>query len=728
MSDVSNFFTGSRWISEYIRKRGWPHAPVFRKCFTAGKFAKAECAICGLGYFELRINGRKVGNDLFVPCNTRYDVRSEYMVYDVSEYLVEGENVVDVILGNGTFCQITNDVFRSEHAIWKSDPKFLLDLQLDGQSVLVSDRAWKVAHGPIVSNSIRTGEDYDARLELAPWQPGEEPDPEVWNRVYITNSPGGNLSRCYAPPCRVMQSLEPVASWPLEDGSVVYDFGANIAGNCEICVSGSAGSCVTLVHGEKLSEKRDLDNAHIGLYTFDEKFQHDSYTLNSEPQQVWSPSFGYHGFQYVKVMITGDARLEKITARFIHSAFEAIPPAVTSNKVLNQLVEMNLRSYLANFVNHPTDCPHREQMGWTGDTQLAAELGLWHFKSKDNYRSYLDSMRDCQRLDGQIPGMVPYSDHWQFGPVWDGVLIILPYMIWQFTGDAAAVRENYAAGKKLMGYFATLAVDDAIEIGPGDWCHVDQSKAITGFVDATAYYCHCARCMAAMAPLAGAADEAAEWQALAERIKKAFQREFCPGGGHCAGDQSTALALALLFDLAPEDEKAAMAAKLNERIVSINYHADFGITGAKAVPRALAGFGYFDSALKLLTQKEYPGWGYWLEQGATSFWETWNGEQSRNHVMFGDMGAWVWEYAGGVQPLAAGAGFKRFAVKPPVTDELESFAGEYPTANGRIIWKWQKTSGITRGHLTVPDGCVAEVTLPGQAVQILSGGTHTLEW
>ena len=165
-------FDGAYWISEYIRKRGWAHAPVFRKRFNVENFSEAQCAICGLGFFELRLNGRKVSEDLMTPTITRYDVHCEYLLYDVTDYLVPGENIVEVVLGNGMFNQITNDVFRSEHPIWKSDPKFILNLLVDNRSVLVSDRDWLVAHGPIVSNSIRTGEKFDARIKLADWVPG----------------------------------------------------------------------------------------------------------------------------------------------------------------------------------------------------------------------------------------------------------------------------------------------------------------------------------------------------------------------------------------------------------------------------------------------------------------------------------------------------------------------------------------------------------------------------
>ena len=177
-------FGAARWITEYLRKAGGKHAPVFRKRFTVGKaFAKAECAICGLGHFELKINNRKVSEDLFTPGFTRYDRRAEYYIYDVTEYLQTGENIAEVTLGNNWFNQSAVDIFRSEGQDWRSDPKFLLNLVCDNESILVSDPSWLVAHGPILENTIRTGERFDARKILPPWQADETPDPNTWKRV-----------------------------------------------------------------------------------------------------------------------------------------------------------------------------------------------------------------------------------------------------------------------------------------------------------------------------------------------------------------------------------------------------------------------------------------------------------------------------------------------------------------------------------------------------------------
>ncbi len=723
-----NVFAGAHWIAEYIRRRAWTHSPVFRKRFTVDHPERAQCAVCGLGFFELYLNGRKVGNDLMTPAFTRYDVRCEYYVYEVGAYLKPGENVAEIRLGNGFYNQGINDILRSECAMWKNDPRFLLKLTSAAQTLLVSDEQWLVAHGPILNNSIRTGECYDARRELADWLPGDTPDPKIWHRVYRSDSPGGELTLATAPPCRVVRKLAPAARWITRDGAQILDFGENIAGNCEIKVSGAAGQSIRLIHGEKLNDERDLDNSHIGLYTFAGDFQTDRYTLAGRGSERWSPTFGYHGFQYVKVFADPGVVLQRIEARVIRSDFAEIGAVNTSDPTLNELVVMARRSYESNFVNLPTDCPHREKFGWTGDAQLMCELGLWYYRSDANYRAWLHSMRDCQRRSGQVPGIVPLGQHWQFGPVWDSALILIPFQVWKFTGDREIVRENYAAGRALMNYFASLAQNDLIEFGPGDWCHVHQEQAIPGIVDASAYYFVCAQAMAVMAEIAGCGAEQSVWRELAARIRTAFQEQFYHGDGHYCRDEVTALGLALECGLAAPEDRGRVAFRLDELVRRNECRADFGIVGAKVVPRALAHCGYFDTALRLLTQRQYPGWGWWLEQGATSFWETWRGEMSRNHVMFGDVGAWCMEYACGVRPEIAAPGFRHFTVSPPESRLLTSCEMNYHTPHGLLAWRWHGENGAFEGELRVPEGCRATFRPPHRAEVELDVGIHRMAW
>ncbi len=717
------------WIAEFIRKTGQAHGPVFRKQFTAGKIKNAECRICGLGFFELYINGCKIGDDVMTPDFTRYDRHALYYVYNVSKQLRQGENIAEIRLGNGFFNEVDPDVWRCEGAEWRSDPKFIMNLVADGQSILVSDTSWLVAEGPVTFNGIRTGEHYDARRQIPDWMPGETPDQTIWNRVYRTDSPGGELVPARGVPCRLTQRLAPVKTWKLHNNAQIFDFGVNIAGFTEIEVVGEAGAKVIIDHAERLNPAGDLDNIHNAQYTLKGDFQRNIYTLQGRADgERWHPAFTYHGFQFAKITIDGNAELRTVTGCVVRSGFDEIGAVETSVPMLNRIVECAKRSYESNFVGMPTDCPHREKLGWTGDAALACELGLWFYRAAGNYRDWLQSMGDCQRPSGQVPGIVPIAKHWQFGPVWDGALILIPYEVYRFTGDSQIVCENYAAGVRLMEYFDSLAQQDLIEFGPGDWCHVERERAIAPEIDASAIWKLCADCMRQMAPIAGHDADVAHWAELSRRIAAAFHAKYYHGDGHYALDEMTALALALTAQITPPGEVAPTAARLNKLVCDNQYRIDFGIVGAKYVPRALAAHGYIDTALELLTQPEFPGWGWWIRQGATTLWETWLGHQSLNHVMFGDVGAWTMEFALGLAPDDKAPGFKHFFATIPDCGKLEHASGTHLSPHGEIHFAWRRT-GERRWHveLHVPDGCQATVNCPGGSPMNLAGGTHEFD-
>ena len=253
-NNKQNVWGKARWIGAHVRCSSLEYAPVFRRRFIAKPFKKAVCAICGLGHFQLKINGKLVSSDLMTPAFTRYDVRVEYYLYDCTEFIQAGENVIEVMLGNGMFNPVTIDKFHSERREWRSDPKFILNLQLDNESALVSDTSWYSAAGAITENSIRTGEKFDANRQLPEWEVGEKIDENVWSKAVISDAPGGKLDQATAPACRVIAELEVEKTWQLPDGAVMYMFPENIAGNCRLTVDGEAGSVVRLEHGELLQQ------------------------------------------------------------------------------------------------------------------------------------------------------------------------------------------------------------------------------------------------------------------------------------------------------------------------------------------------------------------------------------------------------------------------------------------------------------------------------------------
>ncbi|MCL1909541.1 MAG: family 78 glycoside hydrolase catalytic domain, partial [Kiritimatiellaeota bacterium] len=356
-------------------------APLFRREFTLGaKPVSATLRVCGLGFHEARVNGAKVGDHVLDPVPTQYDVRTRYVTHDITAMLRKGANAVGVMLGNGWYNCHTAEVWHFDKASWRDYPKLLLQLDItlaNGKSVRVcSDPEWRFAEGPVRFDALRNGEFYDAREERPGWDaPGF--DDSAWARAIIVPGPGGALEEQTAPPCKVFETIKPVCGVGrvVRPGVTLFDFGVNIAGWVRLTAKGEAGREVVLRYGERVNEAGELDQKSISGLIMAGEIQTDRYTFKGGATETWEPRFTYHGFQYVQAEnLPPGATLE---ARVVRSAFAEAGSIETSDETLNKLVEITLRAYRSNFVGIPTDCPHREKNGWTGDAQLASHTGIF---------------------------------------------------------------------------------------------------------------------------------------------------------------------------------------------------------------------------------------------------------------------------------------------------------------------------------------------------------------
>jgi alpha-L-rhamnosidase len=704
-------------------------APFFRKKFAIErKLADAEISICGLGYYELYINGRKVGDHVLDPVVTQYDKRVRYVVYDVAEYLVHGENVIGVILGNGWYNCHTAEVWHFDKASWRDYPKFSLGLKADNRTVLISDTTWKCSSGPIVFDGLRNGETYDARLELDGWL-SPDYDDSTWQHVARVAPPGGILEEQTMPPCKVMQTIPYCEQWCTPTGDKLYDFGQNLTGWVRIEVSGDAGAELVIRYGERLKADRSIDQEHIGMYILSGDVQTDRYILKGSGEEIWEPRFTYHGFQYVQISVVGKAEIHQIEARFVYTSFEQTGQLLCANTVLNDLQECTLRSYRGNFTGIPTDCPHREKNGWTGDAQLAAETGLFNFNAASSYEHWIDSLADIQRPGGQLPGIAP-SAGWGYngagGPAWDSALLLIPWYIYLYTGRTYAIKKHYNAMKKYVDYCSRMADDNIVSFGLGDWCHVDKKRIVDVALTSTAYYYVDALLIAKFAELQGHTEDWRCYTELAAEIKKAFNKRFYRGAGIYAKGEQTAMACALYQGLVDHEEKSKVVQKLVDAVNQNNVKPDFGILGAKYVPRALGENGYVALAYKLISQSDFPGWGYWLKQGATTLWENWNGEASRNHIMFGDISAWMYQYLAGIRPDPENPGFKNIIIQPNPVPGLKWVRATCKTPAGEISVSWKLIENSFKLDIELPEHITAIVKMPDETISMIKHGKHHL--
>ncbi|MDH4202828.1 MAG: family 78 glycoside hydrolase catalytic domain [Phycisphaerae bacterium] len=702
--------------------------PLLRKSFQAGKrVRRATVYVCGLGYYELRINGTQIGDYTLAPDYTRYDRRVIYNTFDVTDDIRRGENVLGVMLGHGWYDMHTRATWNFDRAPWRGNPTLLLRLNLEyedgSRASVVSDASWQgITTGPIVFDSIRNGETYDARREKTGWDmPGYR---ERWPGVKVMTAPAGVLHAQQSPPVKVMITIKPVSVDEVRPGVFRFDFGQNMSGRSELRVSGPAGTEIKLVHRERLNPDGSLFEEN-GKYVFSGPFQTDTYILKGKGEEVWSSRFGYHGFRYVEVEgWPGTPTLENLRAHVVHTAFETVGTFRCSNPLLNQIQTNTLWSYLGNFVSIPTDCPHREKNGWTGDAHLAAETGLMNFRSAAAYAKWMNDLKDEQRSDGSYAAIIPTSGWgYNIGPSWDCAYPHIVWYLYQYCGDERVVEEHYENLKRYMDFLQSRAKGHIVSYKLGDWCPplgADNSSPCPVYLTSTGYYYKDAQLMARMAALLNKDEDASKYNALAELIaealnKKAYDSKTGLYDGSCQTSQLTALYQGFAVD------REKVLDQLVKMIDKADGHLDCGILGTKYLLRVLSECGRTDLAYRIATQTTFPSWGYWIEQGATTLWERWDGKNSQNHIMFGDISAWAYANLGGIAPDKEQPGFKHVIMHPVPVEGLDWVKAEHTGPYGRIVSHWKIENGVYIHEVTVPVSTAARVYVPDTGTVTESG-------
>lgn len=723
----------AKWIARTTDTNSQP-APLLRRAFKLdGKLKQARAYICGLGYYELYLNGAKVGDHLLDPGYTRYDRRALYVTYDVTDHLKSGENAMGVILGNGWLNCHTKAVWNFHEAPWRAAPKLLLHLRVeytDGRSeTIVSDESWQCATGPIIFDSIYGGETYDARLEQRGWDTTGF-DASRWEEVKLVDAPSGRLAAQMMPAIKVHEVLQPVKITEAKPGVFIVDVGQNLAGMAELRVKGPTGARVQMRYGERLFPNGSLDTRdmeqHVKKLGKEQQHQTDTFILKGGgEEESYASRFTYHGFQYIEVTgFPGTPTLDNFRARFIHSAVPKAGEFTCSNPMLNRIQRATEWAFLSNLHGIPTDCPHREKNGWTGDAHLACEQAQFNFFPAAVHQKWINDLGDEQKPTGALPGIVPTAG-WGYafgsGPAWDSAFLLIPYYQYLYYGDTENFRRHYDGMKRYVDYLTTRAKDGIVKIGLNDWAPW-KTKTEAAITD-TAYYYVDARIVALAAELLGNKDDARKYTELAAGIRAAFNQRFYHADTALYDNGSqTALSCALYQGLVEPENQARVLANLVAAVEKSGNHIDTGILGTKYMLNTLLENGRVDVAYRMIAQKDQPSWGWWLEQGATTLWEQWNGTESRNHIMFGDVSAWFYKALAGIQPDPQAPGFKHFFIRPQVLGDLTSARGEYHSIRGRILSEWTLENELFKLRVVVPPGTRATVRAPGASTDTVSEG------
>jgi len=704
-----------------------PPSPMLRKTFAiSNSVSRATAYICGLGYCELQLNGLKVGDHVLDPSYTRYDYHAYYTTYDVTTNLVQGQNAIGVQLANGFYNQWAADEWNTYNAPWRALPQMIMELVVqytDGTTnVIVTDPTWKASTGPLVLDTTRLGEVYDARLEQTGWSTAGFND-SAWSNAIATVGIAGTLLAPDAEPVKVFQSVNPVRIIPVsgQPGVYTFDFGQNLVGWGQLKVSGPAGTSVKMIYGELTNSDNSVNQSNInGLVCINQSvglkpyFQADTYILKGSGTETCAPRFTYHGFRYAQVTgLPSAPTTNTLVAQVVHTAFDPAGSFQCSSDLLNRIETNAIWSYLGNFAGYPTDCPHREKNGWTADAQLGCEMGLTHFDSAAAYTRWLKEFGPAQLSSGELFGVLPNAD-WGpgSGPSWEAAVLLVPWFVYQHTGDAGILTNNYEAMKDYVNYEISVATNDIVSYGLGDWSPANTVTPIA--VTDTAYYYQSAVILAQAAALMGNMADSAQYSNLAVQISASFNSTFYDtNSAEYSGGTQTAQACALYQGLASSNQVGAVAGALAIAVGQNNNTIDTGVLGAKALLRALCDNGHSDTAMALALQTNYPSWGYQVLQGATTLWETWNGTgafDSHNHIFFGDVSAWFMEYLAGIRP--GSPGYQSVIIKPEITGAIAWAQATHNSPYGTISNAWQISGPGIVMSVVIPPNSTGTIYLP----------------
>jgi len=719
----------SDWEGEWIGTDASISAPLLRKDFEIDKEVKtARAYIAGLGWYELYINGQRVGDHVLDPATTGYEKRVLYVTYDVTEMLKSGQNALGVMLGNGWYSEPGRNRYSDS-------PRLLMQVNVeftDGSVINVStNRTWKASEGPITRNDLYCGETYNAMLEKPGWDAAGYDD-SGWGHAVNRGNPGGELRSQLLPPIKVNETIEPVKLTNPKPGIYVYDLGQLFGGWARLRFTGAAGTRVTIRYSDRFSEETGLINQEhwTGGHSYPET---DFYILKGDGEETYEPRFTYHPVRYVQIEgYNGELTIKDLEGRVVYSSVDMSGDFQCSHPRVNSIHRNTVWTVKNGLFGIPLDCLHREHWGWTDPATIAGSLYPRKYMPAF-WMKWLNDIKDAQRDDGAVPDFAPTYPGDRSDPAWGGNYPILVWYLHQYYDDNRILEEHYDGMKRWLEYLASIADGHIVTKGhygdhmlPGDSPGVEEfiSKETPPPLVWTGYYYIDAVIVSRIADLLGKTDEVERYGRLAEEIKDAFNSKWLneDTNQYVAGSQ-TANLLALITGIVPEASKDGVIENIIESITKkYNGHLHTGNTGTTCLLDALTEYGYGDVLYEAVTTPNYPSWGYMVEQGATTIWESW-GQGSRaggseNMIMWATVDEFFYNDLAGIQgpdyhrPGYMTPGFREICIKPYVPDELEHASASIRTVRGMVSAGWKKADGSLTLDVTIPVNSEAKVSVP----------------
>ncbi len=712
-------------------------APLFRKEFIIKNPIKsAKLYITSAGYYIASINKKRVGKNVLDPAWTDYKKKIYYSEYDVTSYVKNGNNCIGVILGNGFYNPLPLRMWgrinlRKETNVGK--PTFISKLLItykNGESKeIVSDSTWKYALGPIIKNSVYLGVAYDANKEVEHWNVAGYND-KLWENAKISPSPGGKLEKAFFPPVQVIKKITPHKIYSPEPDIWIVDMGVNFTGTYKIKLSGKMGDTITFKFGERIYKNGKLNPMTAvtgqikkrgtgGPGAPDVAWQIDSYIIGKDSSKWYSPEFTYHVYRYMEISgMKKKPKISDIQGLFIHSNVSSKNSFNSSLDLLNSIQEATKRTFLGNLISVQSDCPGREKFGYGGDLNATSESFIYNFDMQSFYRKtiydWVDAMNDSIFID-----TAPFVGINYCGLSWESAFLITQYYLYLYYNDTEIIKELYTLNNEWMDKAARIHPDGIVDQGLSDH---ESLEPVPVELTGTLHYLQSTRIMKLFSSLMDDKVNVERYDKLSQKLEKIIKARFWDQPVQGKINRQTLFASLLYHDIIPHPENEAAKDSLLKAVENgPSGHFNTGIFGTKYILETLSKQISPDSVFNIVNSTSYPGWGYMIDQGATTIWETWKESDnyfSNSHPMFGVVTEWYYRWLGGIRPDPKHPGFKEFIINPSTPKGLDFVNCTYYSPYGKIVSNWKKESSKSyRYEISIPKESVANVSLPISSFQ-----------
>jgi alpha-L-rhamnosidase len=714
-------------------------APWLRKTFELrARPRHAFVYVASAGYHDLFVNGRSVGDGVLVPSVSHLGKRVRYLTYDVTNLLTAGRNCLGLWIGNGW----------ASHREFRLSEGAMVIAQLDAMhadgsvTTIGTDGSWKTHPSPITGIGRWEarqfgGERYDARMELPGWS-AQSLNDASWQQVRSLEQQPQTLSAEMLEPNRRVHAIKPAGIEHLPDGSTRIDMGLSYTGWLEIQLKGPSGREISLEY----SEREDQPITYG---------QRDLYICSGRDRTPFRNRFNYHAFRWVTVKgLAAAPQKADITGHMIRSGYDSAAEFSCSNELLNRIYRMMRWTYEAlTLGGYVVDCPHRERLGYGGDAHATMETGMSQFHTAAFYTKWMEDWRDSQDSNGEMPHTAPQI-RGGGGPAWGGISVVLPWEVYRRYGDRRILENSYPAIDRWLSFLEKQSRDGMLHPFTsmstpgqpvwsflGDWVPPGRGQGPRERVDepTTLFFNNCywilnLQIAANIADALGHRGDAARRRERAKEIAaKVHDRFYDASQASYANGEQPYLAFPLWIGMTPEKIRPDVLKTLVTTIVEKDQsHINSGMHGTWLLWRLLGGLGRDDLLLSMLSQKTYPGWGYMLDQGATTVWEEWKGANSRIHSTLMGAGHWFTEGIAGIQVDDAAPGYKRFMLRPAVVGDLGWAKASFRSPFGLIRSEWRLAEGRFKWAVTVPPNTTALAHVPAtDAKEVTEGGTAVLK-